>query len=56
MSNAGGCPFGTVMQAKSLMEVFFFDCGCLGRVNGPRKEVMLVEIVMGMVGREVSTN
>ena len=39
------------------MEVFFSDGGCLvGRVTGPRKEVVVVEMVLGMVWREVLTN
>ena len=57
MSNVSGRPFSMVMRANSLMEVFIFDGGCLGRVTGPRKEVLVVvEMVVGMVGTEVLTN
>ena len=57
MSNVGGRPFGMVMRANSLTEVFFFvDVGYLGRVTGPRKEVVVVEMVVGIVGWEVLTN
>ena len=48
MSNVGGCSFGVLMRANSLMEVFFFDGGSLGRVTCPRKEVV-VEMVIGIV-------
>ena len=51
MSNVGGHPFGMVMPASSLIEVFFLDGGCLGRVTGPRKEVVVVEMVVEMVGK-----
>ena len=34
MSNVGGRPFGMVMRADSLMECFFFDGRCLGKVTG----------------------
>ena len=57
MSNVSGRPFSMVIRANSLMEVFIFYGGCLGRVTGPRKEVLVVvEMVVGMVGREVLTN
>ena len=36
MSNAGGCSFGIVMRADSLMEFFFFYGGCLGKVTGSK--------------------
>ena len=37
MSNAGGCPFGIVILADSLMEFFFFFYGgCLGKVAGSK--------------------
>ena len=38
------------------MDVFFSDGGCLGRVTDPRKLVVVVEMVVGMVWREVFTN
>ena len=56
MTNVGGSLFGMVMQANSLTEVFFSDGGCLGRVTGPRKEVVVVKMVVEMVWREVLTN
>ena len=31
------------------MEFFLFDGSCLGEVNGSTKEVVMVEMVMGMV-------
>ena len=49
MSNVGGHPYGVVMQADSLMEFFLFDGSCLGKVTGPTKEVVLVEIVVRIV-------
>lgn len=57
MSKVGGCPFGMVMQVSSLMEVFFSDTHCLGRVTGQREGVVVVVgMIVGMVQREVSTN
>ena len=56
MSKVGGHVFGMVMQASSLVDVFFFDGGCLGRVPDPRKVVVVVDMVVGMVWREVFTN
>ena len=56
MSNAGGRPFGIVMRADSLMEFFFFDGGCLGKVTGSKKEVVVVEMVVEMVGRVALAN
>ena len=57
MSNLGGCPFNMGMWANSLKEV---SCSggscCLWRVTGRRKEVEVVEMVIGMVQREVLTN
>ena len=47
--------FGMVMHESSLMEVYFFDGGCLWRVTGPRKKVV-VEMVIGMLQREVLSN
>ena len=57
ISNDGGHPFGMVMCASSLKEVFCSGgtC-CLGQVTGPRKEVVVVKMVVGMVRREVLTN
>ena len=37
MSNIGGCPFGMVLWANSLMEFFFFDSDCSGKVTGSKK-------------------
>ena len=56
MSNAGGRSFVMVMRENSLMDVLFFDGGCLGRKTGPRKDVVVVEMVVRMVGRKVLTN
>ena len=56
MSKVGGHAFGMVMQASSLVDVFFFYGDCLGRVPDPRKVVVVVEMVVGMVWREVFTN
>ena len=47
--------FGMVMHESSLTEVYFFDGGCLWRVTGPRKKVV-VEMVIGMLQREVLSN
>ena len=39
MSNVGGRPFGLVMREDFLMEFFFFDGSCLGKVTGSKMEV-----------------
>ena len=56
MSSVGERPFGMVLQVNSLIEVFFSGGGCLRRVTGPRKEVVVVKIVVGMIRREILTN
>ena len=38
---------GIVMCANSLIESFFFDGGCSWKVTGPKKEVVVVEMVVG---------
>ena len=38
------------------MEFFFFDSCCLGKVTGSKKEVVVVEMVVGMVGSVVLAN
>ena len=43
MSNVGGRLFGVVMRADSLMEC------CLGEATGSIKEVVVVEMVVGVV-------
>ena len=43
MSNIGGCLFGVVMQADFLMEC------CLWEVTGSIENVVVVEVVVGMV-------
>ena len=48
-SNVGGRLFGVVMRADSLMEFFLFDGSCLREVAGLIKEVMVVEMVVGIV-------
>ena len=53
MSNNGECPFGMVIQADFLKDFFFFDGGCLGKVTGSNKEVVVVVMVVGMVERVV---
>ena len=50
MSNDGGHPFGVVMWSNSLKEIFCSGGSCcLGNVTGPREEVVVVEMVVGMV-------
>ena len=50
MSNDGGRAFAVVMWANSLEEVFCSSGSCcLGKVTGPRKEVVVVKMVVGMV-------
>ena len=53
ISNVGGNPFGMVIRADSLMEFFFFDGGCLRKVTGSKKEVVVVEMVVRVVERVV---
>ena len=53
MLNNGGRPFGMVIRADFLKEFFFFDGGCLGKVTGSKKEVVVVEMVVGVVERVV---
>ena len=48
-SNVGGRLFGVVMRADSLMEFFLFDGSGLREVAGLIKEVMVVEMVVGIV-------
>ena len=38
---------GIVMCANSLMESFFFDGGCSWKVTGPKKKVVVAEMVVG---------
>ena len=56
MSNVDGYPFGMVMQIDFLMEFFFYDGGCLGKVTGSEKAVVVVEMVVGVVKRVVQVN
>ena len=56
MSNVGGHLFGMVLWADSLMEFFFFDGDCSGKVTGSKKEVVVVEMVVGVVERVVWAN
>ena len=46
--NVGGRFFCMVMWEDSLTEFFFFDGGCSGKVTGSKKEVVLVEMVVGV--------
>ena len=38
------------------MEFFFFNGGCLGKMTGSKKEVVVVEMIVWMVGRVVLAN
>ena len=49
MSNVGGHPFVVVMWEDPLMEFLLFDGSCLGEEIGSTKEVLVVEMVVGMV-------
>ena len=53
MSNVGRRPFGIVIWANSLMKFFFFGGGCLCKVTGSKKEVVVVEMVEWVVERVV---
>ena len=53
MSNVGGNPFGMVIWTDSLMKFFLFGGGCLGKVTGLKKEVVVVEMVVRVVERVV---
>ena len=53
MSNNGGCSFAKVIQADFLKDLFFFDVGCLEKVTGSKKKVVVVEMVVGVVERVV---
>ena len=46
MSKVGGHPFGMVMWADFLMEFFFFDCRCLGKVIGSKMQVVVDMLVV----------
>ena len=46
MSKIGGRPFGMVMRVDFLMEFFFFDDSCLGKVAGSKMEVVVIEILV----------
>ena len=56
MSNVGGRPFGMVMHTDSLMDFFFFDGGCLGKVTGSKREVVMVEMILGMIEGMILAN
>ena len=53
MSNVGGRHFGMVVRLDFLMEFFFPDGGCVGKVTGSRMEVVVVDMVVGMVERVI---
>ena len=38
-----------VMQEDFFMELFFFDGGCLGKVNGSKMELVVVKMVVWVV-------
>ena len=46
MSNAGGCPFGIVMLADSLMEFFFFLWWLFGEGGWFKKLVRVIKMVV----------
>ena len=46
MSKVGWHPFGMVMWADFLMEFFFFDGSCLGKLTGSKMEVVVVDILV----------
>ena len=56
MSNDGGRAFRMVMRADFLMKLFFFDGGRLGKVTGANIEVVMVEMVVGVVDQVVCAN
>ena len=57
MSNDGGRTFGMGMWVSSLKEVFCSGGSCyLGQMTGLREDVVVVEMVAGMVWMEVSNN
>ena len=53
MFNDGGRAFGMVMRADFLMELLFLDSGRLGKVTGAKIEVVVVEMVVGVVDKVV---
>ena len=53
ISNNGGGPFSMVIWADSLMEFFFFDDGYLGKLVGSKKEMVVVEMAVGVVERMI---
>ena len=56
MPNVGGRHFGMVVRLDFLMEFFFPDGGCFGKVTGSRMEVVVVDMVVGMVERVIWGN
>ena len=53
MSNVGEHHFGMVMPTDFSMKFFFFYDGSLGKVAGSKMEVVVVEMVVGVVERVV---
>ena len=53
MSNNCGHPFGMVMWADFLIELFLLDGGCLGNVTGAKMEVVVVDMVAGVAERVI---
>ena len=51
--SVGGRPFGLVMREDFLMEFFFFDGSFVKKVTGSKMEVVVVEMVVGVVERVV---
>ena len=49
MSNVGGHLFVVVMWEDPLMEFLLFDGSCLGEEFSSRKEMLVVEMVMGII-------
>ena len=53
ISNVDGSPFGMVMRVDSLMEFFFFNVRCFGKVNGSKNDLVMAKMVVGVVERVV---
>ena len=53
ISNVDGSPFGMVMWVDSLMEYFFFNVRCFGKVNRSKNDLVMAKMVVGVVERVV---
>ena len=54
MSSNGGRSFGMLMWEDFSMELFFLAGTCLGKVIGLKKEVLLLEMVVLMLGAKLT--